>query len=366
MSYKKILYIGPHREYSGAGNSCRNYIKALHRAGHDVCVAPIFYTSDLFPEEEMDSEILPLETNYLRSYDFIIQHCHANDYVYDHRFEKNIGIFQFNSYPIDSVSTDSLKILDSIVVNSRFNLSKLTENISSDLSQKIKYVPELIDIDRIQNSKISKYQWINDNEFVFYTFGDLVDRKNFFKIVLAYIELFYDDPTTSLIIKTKPHFRNADDVMVKKEIDYMFSKAYSVLRTPTIEKRREPKIMVGKFDEEALISLHKNCNCYIDVSMGENFGYPVLEATAIGNTVITNRNSSSAEINPNAFMVNSYPIRVFDAYNENRIQNRTENYWYDVDYDSLKEQMIQARYGMVNTNVDISRYSYDNVEDILC
>ena len=362
---KRILYIGPFRESSGAGNSCRNYISALHKAGHDVCVSSIYNTADIYPVEDIDSEILPLETNYLKSYDIVIQHCHPSEYTYDYRFQ-NIGIFQFNSYPVDFFTTDSLKLLDNIVVNSMFNYTALCQKIDRKLQSKIRYVPELIDIAAVSAQDTVKYQWIQDHEFVFYAIGDLIDRKNFFKIITAYTELFYDDPTTSLIIKTKPHFRHRSEQEVRQEIDYIYSKCYSVLRINSPEKRREPKIMSGLFDKNAIISLHKNGDCFIDASMGENFGYSVLEASVLNNKIITNKNSSSAEINPNSLLIDSHPVQVMDGYHDNLLQNRTDSTWYDINYANLKEKMLTARYESYVTQTDLSRFSYDKAGELLC
>jgi len=362
---KKILYIGPFRESSGAGNSCRNYISALHKAGHDICVSPIYNTADIYPDEDIDSEILPLETNYLKSYDIVIQHCHPSEYTYDYRFQ-NIGIFQFNSYPVDFFTIDSLKLLDNIVVNSTFNYNALCQNIDRSLKSKIKYVPELIDIETVSKQQTTKYNWIKDYEFVFYAIGDLIDRKNFFKIITAYTELFYNDPTTSLIIKTKPHFRHNTDKEVREEIDFLYSKCYSVLRIGKSDKRREPKIMSGLFDKDAIISLHSNGDCLIDASMGENFGYSVLEASVLNNKIITNRNSSCAEINTSSLLVDSHPIKVMDAYHDNLLQNRTDSTWYDISYEDLKENMLVARYESYLTKTDLSKFSYNNVGELLC
>ena len=57
--HKKILYIAPYREMTGYGNSARNYIEALNKQGHDVCIAPIYISATNYPEEYIDKEILP-------------------------------------------------------------------------------------------------------------------------------------------------------------------------------------------------------------------------------------------------------------------------------------------------------------------
>ena len=163
----RILYIGPYREFSGAGNSARNYIRALYHAGHDVCIAPIYITGDIYPENEISSEILPLENNFHKKYDIIIQHCHPFDYIEDKRFDLNIGIFQFNTINLHKYLRSRLQLTDRIVVNSKRNYRTLSSLLPDQDQSKVRYIPELIDTS-LKDNTYTTYDWIKKVRHMFF------------------------------------------------------------------------------------------------------------------------------------------------------------------------------------------------------
>lgn len=363
---KNILYIGPYREFGGAGNSARNYIQALFESGHDVCIAPIFYTGDTYPENEISSDILPLENNTLRNYDIVIQHCNPFDYVYSNKFDINIGIYQFNSGVINNSILSRLNLMDRIVVNSTFNFNVINKSAKQELVDKILVCPELIDT-RLKNKEYPEYPWINHNSVVFYTIADLIERKNIQKIITAFLYTFGTEDKAELIIKTKPHYSHRENDLVNKEIQYMIDKIYKTLR---LDKNhcKQPKIMVGAFEHRAVLGVHKNANIYIDASMAENFGYSVLEAALFDNYLIVNENSSTSEISSSCLLTESRPINITDSYTNTFMENTIDQYWYDVDFHHLCSNMQTAYFsGLGNKCVshDLSKYAYKNVENIL-
>jgi len=366
--HERILYIGPYREFSGAGNSARNYIEALYKKGHEVCISPLFPTGDLYPENDISSEILPLENNYQKTYDIVIQHCHPFDYVYDHRFSKNIGIYQFNSLNIKPIIFSRLDLMDNIVVNSNINLETINRTANTKLSDKLRLVPELIDLNKIKDKQYSKYEWIKklNDPYIFYVIGNFIERKNFYKILSAFVYSFDTECNVELVIKTKNHYSIDDIGLIEKELDYMMNKIYGSVRKQK-ERCKQPKIMVGKFSYDALLSMHSNLDCYIDVSQAENFGYGVLEAASFNNDIITNELSSSTEIVP-SYKVSSKITNANDSLTKNFIENNLTDIWSDVDFNSLVNAMKTAeinRYNKVN-NYDLSEYDYHNVNKLLC
>lgn len=365
---KNILYIGPYREFSGAGNAARNYIQALFEIGHDICISPIYYTSDIYPDNEISSDILALENNYLSRYDVIIQHCHPFDYVYDSRFEKNIGIYQFNSADIHPSLITRLNLMDKIVVNSAFNYKALYKICRTEIADKINIWPELIDR-KLSNRSYVEYSWIKQKPrpVVFYTVGDLIERKNIHTIIKAFLYTFKDYDNVELIIKTKSHHSHNELDLINKELEYNIDKIYRCLK---INKKsaRQPKIMVGAFDYEYLLALHQNSNVYIDCAMSENFGYSVLEAALFGNYLIVNENSSTAEISNNCLLTHSMPITINDSYTTNFIENTPERYWYEVSFESICENMLKAYcLALCNpkTEHDLTKYHYQTMENLL-
>lgn len=363
--HKKILYIGPYREFTGAGNAARNYIQALFESGHDVCIAPIFYTGEIYPENEISSNILPLETNYLKKYDIVIQHCHPFDYVFSSKFEQNIGLYQFNCSSIHTSLTNRLKLMDKIIINSNFNYKILYDLYPFN---NIVFLPELID-HKLKTKKHIEYNWLKTKSkpIVFYTIGDFIERKNIYQIIKAFIHTFDIEDNVELVIKTKSHHSHKQYDLINKEIEYTINKIYATLRKDK-KVSKQPKIMIGQFEYDHLLALHHNSNIYIDASMAENFGYAVLEAALFDNYLIVNENSSTKEISDQCIKTQSRPIQTIDSYTSNFIDNTINNFWYDINFDSLCENMLKAYYmAIVKPKIthDISRYHYSRIESIL-
>jgi glycosyltransferase involved in cell wall biosynthesis len=362
---KNILYIGPYREYSGAGNAARNYIQALYEFGHDVCIAPIFYTGETYPENEISSDILPLENNHLKRYDVVIQHCHPFDYVYSNKFEMNIGLYQFSSDSVKPAIVSRLMMMDRIILNSEHN-KKIIDSLSSSINSIV--VPELIDIN-LKNESYIEYSWLKrqPNPIVFYTIGDFIERKNIQDIIRAFLYTFRDNENVELIIKTKPHYSHKQQDFINKELEYYIDKIYASLRMDK-KNNKQPKIMVGQFDYRYLLALHKNSNIYIDASMAENFGYTCLEASLFDNYLIVNENSSTMEISSASFPTTSRPVSVLDSYTANFVDNTVEDFWYHINFEDLCKNMMKAYLQAVvspKQKHDLSRYEYKNIESMI-
>ena len=155
--------------------------------------------------------------------------------------------------------------------------------------------------------------------------------------------------------------------MLCKEIDYEVSRVYDANKTI---KSLAPdiKIMMGKFEYNQLLNLHYNSDCFVDVSMGENFGYSLLEAALFNNTIIVNSGISSSEIVQTPYMVDSHITNVYDPYTKSFVDNSISHKWMNVDYDNLCYHMKNAwlnRYSTIN-EYDLSEYSYSNINKLLC
>ena len=91
-----------------------------------------------------------------------------------------------------------------------------------------------------------------------------------------------------------------------------------------------------------------------------------------------NKNISSAEIvETTPYLLNSYLVNIQDSSSYKFIDNRTEDYWMDVEYSDLCEKISLAylnRYDNINVCVDplirqssiLEAYSFKNSDKILC
>lgn len=283
-----ILYIGPYREFTGMGNAARKYIEALDISGFNVACRPIFNNLKPIINQELNNTIIKCEKNRFE-YDTIIQHCYPHQLTYTNGY-KNIGIVHIDSIGYGHDMYQYLDVMDEIWVGSTFSYDELIR-LSID-TNKIKIVPELIDIDIITRYKNSHKREKQD-KFMFYTIGDFIDKKNISMIILSFFILTAEFPNIGLLIKTKN--KNSDSSDLSQMINYEINKIINSLKLP-IDKNTYPVIISGETKYDNILYIHNNCDCYIDASSGESFGYPVLEAVSFNNQVIVNKNIGSVDI----------------------------------------------------------------------
>lgn len=330
-----ILYIGPYREFSGMGNASRQYIKALILAGYNVSVRPIYNLFKPYPAQEIDNEIIELESNFSKSYHAVIQHCFPHQFTLDRRFNKNIGIVHLESQGYGYGIVDYIDLMDHIIVPSNY-VYKTLIYAGTDPS-KLSIVPEPIDLEYInshkQNNKTTK------DKFSFYTICDFIDRKNLDKIITAYSLAFDKEDNVEFVIKLK-NFANTD-IHIGESIDYTLSKIYSILKRNHITK---PKIVCGNTKYEAVMYLHNNNDCFINASSGESFGYATLEAMAFNNNIIVNDQIGSSEIVADGcgYITNVTEINCVDQDRLYPQYNTIDNTWFMPELNSLITNMYKA------------------------
>lgn len=361
-----VLYIGPYREFSGMGNAARQYIKALLMAGHNIGIRPIYNIFKPYPEKDIDYEILELEQNIAKPYDIIVQHCYPHQLCYDNRFQKNIGIIHLESSGYYSNISDNINIMDEIIVGSNFLKSSLSNHCAEN---RVRVVPEPIDYNKIleykQNNKKHK-----TNNYTFYAIADLVDRKNIYDIVKAFAILYKDSDNVDLVLKLKT--LEDDPSSIDKIIEYEFNKIYSTIRNNYIKK---PKIVFGHTDYNAILYVHHNNDCFINISSGESFGYSTLEAMCFNNQIIVNENIGSTEIiGDECGLINTTTRqRCFDSDRLFGQYNSFHQHWQKPNLESLVANMSRAHNEsskdkenrITKQNSQLQKYSIDNISNML-
>lgn len=357
-----ILYIGPYREFSGMGNAARQYIKALIRTGNNISIRPIYNIFKPYPEQEIDNEILELESNFSKSYDCVFQHCYPHQLTLDKRFNRNIGIIHLESFGYRSGMGDYLSLMDNVVVGSNAVYKALA--YTGFDPQKIIIIPEPIDLDMIQLYKQNNPR--SNNTFSFYTVADFIDRKNLDKIIMAYGLAYDKDDHVDLIIKLK-NFSNTD-IHLDQTIDYVLSKIYTTIKKNHAQK---PKIILGNIKYESVLYFHNNHDCFINISSGESFGYSTLEAMSFNNNIIVNSKIGSSEIlADNCGLLNN--VKEINCMDSDRLYyqyNTIDNTWMEPDINNLINNMYKAaneteaekQKRIVSQNTQLQKFSIDSV-----
>ena len=109
------------------------------------------------------------------------------------------------------------------------------------------------------------------------------DRKNLFNTIKYLCETFKNDPDVGIVLKTN----SGRGTRIDRKLTY---NTFRNLITE-VRKGQFPKfhILHGNMNSEEVASLYKNksIKCLINLTRGEGFGLPILEASAAGLPVIT-------------------------------------------------------------------------------
>lgn len=361
-----ILYIGPYREFSGMGNAARAYIKALIHSGANISVRPIYNIFRECPEEEIDQEILELESNFSKKYHKIIQHCFPHQFCFNKKFDQHIGIIHLESLNYKNNVFQYMDGMDDVIVGS----SSVYNEINGKISSNIHIVPEPIDLE-----KIKEYQNITTktekDTFNFYCIADFIDRKNIDKILLCFTKILQQHQNIELIIKTRSYL--GEELIIKDKIEYEFSKIYGLSKTDKIKKK--PKIVIGDIKTEGIYYIHNNNDCFINISSGESFGHSTLEAMAFENNIIVNKKIGSYDIVKDGcgLYVDSVLSNCFDIDRLFPMYNTVDQFWYEPTINSISEQMINAinetkkqrEQRQINQKEKIKEFSIEKVSSII-
>jgi glycosyltransferase involved in cell wall biosynthesis len=287
-----VLYIGPYREFSGMGNAARQYIKALIKAGYNICLRPVYNIYQPYPENDMSNEIVELEKNSAKKYHVCIQHSYPHQFCRYNKFDKHIGIVHIEHNSSTTELNSFLNTMDDIIVGSSLVKNSI-EKYNYNSNTRIHHVPEPIDIDEIKNfMQTQTHITTSENKtYKFYTIGDLIKRKNLNDIMYAYLSLCKIFDNIELVIKLKNNQNNIQ--VLQQTIEYMFEQIYGDVQ---INISKKPKILFGAVRQEAIWHIHNINDCFINASSGESFGYSTLEALTFNRNIIVNDNIGSSEI----------------------------------------------------------------------
>lgn len=348
------------------GNAARNYIKALVVAGHNVSIRPIYNIFKSYPILDIDNDILELENNFHKKYHTLIQHCYPHQYCADSRFDQNIGIAHIESIGYNCRLDDYLQIPDKLIVSSDFVKSSILE--SKNFKKPILKIPIPVNLKEIEDYKNATPK-IEKKHKTFYFIGDLINKNNIGQILEAFWLSFDDEESVELMIKTKN--KTQEHIDLHNVVEYEFGK----LENKISKNIKKPKVIIGEVKKEALFFLHRNNDCYIDISSGKNFGYSVLEALCFDNSVISLEHTAPSELvaETNNFIVNSTYANCGDDSKIYNIYNTVDQRWFKPNMADLIIKMKNAYYEdeseqnlrLTKTKEKLQQYNIDNVVDII-
>lgn len=285
----KILFISHYNEGSGWSNSGIDLIKAINRSGLDVVCRSVKLGA---AKQLHDDEINRLEAKNLNNVDVCIQHVLPHHFIKTSKFKKNIGYFIAESTKINSSPWfNHLELMDEIwVPNSTLKQSL----ISSGFTKNIEVVPQASDITKYyQDYGIVDFGH-NKYKFKFYFIADLNDRKNIVSIIRSFHSEFHASEPVALVIKTKRHGVNPQDV--QKYMGNLCKNIKEQMRLYSdVGQYHKEIIITDDIDNNQINMLHASCDCFVGPTHGEGWCIPAFDAMCFGKTPICSNEGGPQE-----------------------------------------------------------------------
>lgn len=370
---KNVLFIGPYRTVSGWGQAAREYIWALIKAGVNLTLRPIYMGGDGICECPV--EFLEYEDNVLPHYDVVIQNVLPHILDYNSKFGKNIALIYTETTNWQNVWASRLNQMDEIWVPSGSDVYNLQG--SGVHSPQIRTIEIPIDVKKFQQTYKSKE--LNDlkkikdeNGFVFYFIGELIQRKGIDKLLQAFHLEFDTNENVHLLLKVGQP-RSTPDSLAKQINDYC-NRIKAILRIyHSNEDYKKELFITNRLPENDLYALHNLCDCFVMPSMGESWSIPSMDALGFGKNPIVIEGTGPTHIvnSTNGYIVPSFLDHVLvldpplpDIYTGREL-------WHNY---SIADLCAILRRSFENRNIDnitkkstgiedIYKLSYDNIAE---
>lgn len=336
---KNILYIGPYKENTGLGRSARRYIDALgYNFNVNLSIRPIYFTPYLDTGNESGKDYAEFEDNSSKSYDMVIQHGVPNCFEYREEFGENVAITDIDTLGIKHTGwVDRINMMDRVIVQSEWSRKSLEQ---AGLETRVQVMPEPFDLSKYNQNYDTLFS-NPDNDFVFYYIGKHQDKNNIKGLLTAFFLEFRKHDDVKLIIKTD--ISGFDHQESEKIITYDIQQVERTLRVNS-KYVQAPHIIIGYYEQEYMMRLHSQADCYVNVCRCESFGPSAIESMLFNNLTIVNQGvGANTYINKyNGFEMESFLTNIYskDFYMENTYTIYEQ--WREPYIDSMREQMRKA------------------------
>ena len=336
---KNILYIGPYKENTGLGRTARRYVDALgYNLDINLSIRPIYFSNHLDYGNESGKDYIEFEDNSSKSYDAVIQHGYANCFEYRQEFGQNICIPEINTYNIGHTGwIEKINMMDSVVISSEWS-KKSIKDAGCDIP--IKSIPEPFDMKKFEK----QYEPVFETEhetFVFYYIASHKDQNNIKALLAAFFLEFKNHDDVNLVIKT--HIENYQNHEAEQIIIYDIEQIEKALRMNN-KSIIKPRILVGHYEQEYIMRLHAQANCFVNVCKCENFGASSIESMLFNNLTAVNSGSGpNTYINEkNGFEIDSVLSNVYSKDFFMEYEYTIHEMWREPYLNSIRQKMRQA------------------------
>jgi hypothetical protein len=258
----KVLFIGPYRQPDSWGSFSRSIISSLQSIeGISLTTRPIFLSNSPQMASQVGPNIFKCESNKQDNYDILIQHALPNFMVGSEQFSMNIGVTSFETKG-NVQWNNHLGLLDKILVATESEKKCIPQRFQSN-AHAIGGVIENVNPDPQELA----------NRFSFYVLGGSLETKvGLLPILQAYLSEFHINENVSLIIHTT-------NVTIAQELISNTAGSLGIY-----SKQYYPHIHIVAENPDD--SLHRGCQCLIDMGITRGFREEVAKALLYGKAPI--------------------------------------------------------------------------------
>lgn len=188
-----------------------------------------------------------------------------------------------------------------------------------------------------QPSEIKKskpYQGFD--EFLFYSVFQWTERKNPKGLLQTYWRAFQDKNDVALLLKTyRSDFSESEKEAIRADIR-SWKREMPQVRFPKVY------LALNELNTQEMERLHATGDCFVSAHRGEGWGYPQMEAMAVGKPVIsTNFGGIHEHLDNNTAWLIDYSLTKVQGMNHIPWYNETQ-LWANPNYAQLAESMLNA------------------------
>ncbi len=275
----KILVTGNYKDgHSGWARACQEFILALDKV---ATVVPRAYKLNQ-DAPAVRPRILELEQNDEVGCDVVFHIGLPHNYRRPHCKSVSFLFIETNNFS-NSPWPRQLNCTSDLVLVP--NDDAMISCINSGIMVPVKkcYVPT--DLSRYEDTTIiPELKAAVDNDFIFYTVGELTPRKGLHHLLRAFHLEFTPNEPVSLVIKTGKY--GVPEQEIKNQFGHMAREVKDSLRVR--QNYKQEILITEKFSDGGMIKLHNTGDCYVSTSYGECWGFPLIDALGVGNVTISN------------------------------------------------------------------------------
>lgn len=309
-----LLYISNFLEATGYSEAARNLCKSIFYQDFPTIANNIKLTHDIIEPDKVIKELLNRNSRYTKDKygspitpNISLIHSLPYFFQYDSYFKYNIGRFDWECDNFISSSWPKYcNLMDRLWVASSFQKTIMKQ---AAITTPIDIVPHPIDRNRFEYNDnrpgfVSHLKRDTGN-YVFYTIGEFVSRKNYEGLLRAWHSHFSIYDKVELIIKT------SKSGTVKAELDKILEGLNEhVKRSLKVNKRwvKDPIFVTERFEQEDLDKLHIESDCFVSATHGEGWLQPAQDAMCFGKPCILPKYSGYLDYadDTNSYLVNGF------------------------------------------------------------